>query len=169
MRIVLLLLASLIPSMPALAATSAKDIAQDMAATTDAPKTTGLDGPSDVLSAAQRGNVEAQLEMGILYEFGFNMPDNEVAALAWYMVAANANPKAAKRRDYLLGKLPKQKVEAAEKLSKTLVSAPAPSTQPVEAAPQPETPMIPQSDGNQMPEMVPVEPMPEPIQQPEKQ
>jgi hypothetical protein len=174
MRIVLLLLASLIPSMPALAATSAKDIAQDMAASKEAPKTTGLDGPAGVLSAAQQGDPDAQFEMGILYEYGFNMPDNEVAALAWYMVAGNANPKAAKRRDNLIGKLPKEKIEAADKLSKTLVTAqksvPAQPTSPVDSAPQPTAPMTTEpQNSTQIPEMVPVEPMPEPIQEPEKQ
>lgn len=173
MRIVLLLLASLITSMPAMAA-SARDIAQDMAATQEAAKTTGPERPTSVLSAAQHGDAEAQFEMGILYEYGFNMPDNEVSALAWYMVAASSNPKAVKRRDILLGKLSRKKIEAAEKLSKTLITAKTPVApmpeKPAENAPMPETPMSPQPDGGtQIPEMTPIEPMPEPIQQPEKQ
>jgi len=171
MRIVLLLLASLIPSIPAMAATGAKDIAQDMAVAKEAPKTTGLDGPKDVLTAAQRGDADAQFEMGILYEYGFNMADNEVAALAWYMVAANANPKAAKRRDNLLGRLSKEKIDAAEKLSKTLVTMPAPApAAPAEPAQMPEAPAVQPSEGaGPIPEMTPVEPLPEPIQSEKQQ
>lgn len=73
--------------------------------------------------AAARGSDAAQLEMGILYEFGYNMPKNEINALAWYQVSAErGNALAAKRRDLLRAKMKPEDVEAANKLARELVS-----------------------------------------------
>jgi hypothetical protein len=70
---------------------------------------------------AEHGNVDAQLEMGILYEFGFNMPKNNVTALAWYLRAAdNGNALAVKRRDVLKTHLTPDEIDAAQKLSREL-------------------------------------------------
>jgi len=70
-----------------------------------APVTAGaqdLASLEQMRQAAEQGNADAQLEMGILYEFGYNMPKNDVNALAWYMHAADqGNELAVKRRDLL--------------------------------------------------------------------
>jgi TPR repeat protein len=80
--------------------------------------------PEDVLSAAQSGDPEAQLQMGILYEYGFYLEDNKVPALAWYMLAAqHGNPKAAQRRDLLMARMSQADIEQARKLSAQLQGA----------------------------------------------
>jgi hypothetical protein len=88
---------------------------------------TGLSSAADDASlekmrlTAEQGNVDAQLEMGILYEFGFNMPKNNVTALAWYLRAAdNGNALAVKRRDVLKTHLTPDEIDAAQKLSREL-------------------------------------------------
>src|SRR3990172_7879320 len=73
--------------------------------------------------AAEQGNADAQLEMGILYEFGFNMPKNNVTALAWYLRAAEkGNALAVKRRDVLRAQMTPEEIDAAQKLSSELVT-----------------------------------------------
>ncbi len=82
-------------------------------------------GPQDVRAAAEAGNAEAQLEMGILYEFGFNMEGNEVPALAWYLLSAKqGNQKAAQRRDILMSRMTQPQIEEAQQQSTQLVRAP---------------------------------------------
>ncbi len=74
--------------------------------------------PMDVLEAAQRGDQEAQLEMGILYEFGFFMPDHTIPALAWYMLsAAQGNQKAIRRRDLLISRMSQSEIDQAQSQS----------------------------------------------------
>ncbi len=71
--------------------------------------------PMDVLEAAQRGDQEAQLEMGILYEFGFFMPGHTIPALAWYMRSAEqGNQKAIKRRDLLMSRMSQGEIDQAQ-------------------------------------------------------
>lgn len=66
---------------------------------------------------AWRGDAEAQLEMGILYEFGFGMPNNKAPALAWYRLAAEqGNAKAAARRDALRAGMTPPELEEAQRL-----------------------------------------------------
>lgn len=78
--------------------------------------------PTDVLQAAQRGDQEAQLEMGILYEFGFYMPDHTIPALAWYMLSAEqGNEKATKRRDLLMSRMSQSEIDQARSQSNQLV------------------------------------------------
>jgi TPR repeat protein len=77
--------------------------------------------PEDVLNAAQSGDPAAQLQLGILYEYGFYLEDNKVPALAWYMLAApHGNPKAAQRRDLLMARMSQANIEQARKLSAQL-------------------------------------------------
>jgi hypothetical protein len=72
---------------------------------------------------AEQGNAEAQLEMGILYEFGYHMPKNNVTALAWYMrSAAQGNALAVKRSDQLKSHMTPDEIDAADKLSKELMT-----------------------------------------------
>ncbi len=74
--------------------------------------------PTDVLEAAQRGDREAQLEMGILYEFGFFMPGHTIPALAWYMLSAEqGNQKAIKRRDLLMSGMSRGEIDQAQSQS----------------------------------------------------
>jgi len=78
-------------------------------------------GPDDVLQAASKGNPEAQLEMGILYQFGFHMPGNKMPALAWYLAAAEqGNQSAAERSDLLQKDMLPTEVEEARQLSQNL-------------------------------------------------
>lgn len=81
--------------------------------------------------AAEQGNVDAEYELGILYEFGYHFPDHKSAAYTWYSRAAErGNALAAKRRDVLKAQLSAAEIER----SKTLFKSPAPSSAP--AAPE---------------------------------
>jgi TPR repeat protein len=87
--------------------------------------------PDDILKAARAGDPEAQLEMGILYEYGYRMKDNKVEALAWYMKAADlGNSRAATYRDRLMKSLSPTQVDRARDKAAALKTAPAaPPTQ----------------------------------------
>ena len=81
--------------------------------------------PEAIRQAAESGNAEAQLEMGILYEFGFYMQGNDVPALAWYMLAAKqGNEKAIKRRDLLMSRMTQGQIEQAQQESTQLIHSP---------------------------------------------
>ena len=97
---------------------------------------TGHAGLEDIRQDAEKGRISAQYELGILYEFGFRLPDHETEALAWYSIAAErGSAPAAQRRDLLKARLSAQQVEQAEARSKQLlVGMPAP---PPEAPPPP--------------------------------
>lgn len=65
-------------------------------------------------AAAEQGQADAQYELGILYEFGYNFPDHKTAAFAWYSRAAEqGNERAAKRRDLLQAELGPTEIERA--------------------------------------------------------
>ncbi|MFQ5994654.1 MAG: hypothetical protein ACE5K1_06130 [Acidiferrobacterales bacterium] len=86
------------------------------------------DTPEDVLQAAKAGNPEAQLEMGILYEFGFFLEDNQVPALAWYMLAAEqGNQKATQRRDTLMSRMSQAQIDQARTHSAQLAHSATPT------------------------------------------
>jgi TPR repeat protein len=98
---------------------------------------------------AEQGNRDAQLELGILYEFGYRMPDNLVPALAWYLRAAEqGNEQAAKRRDALMASMKPSEVEEAKKLAAEIAGkqstargmAPGAQTPEPAEAPAPATP-----------------------------
>jgi hypothetical protein len=95
--------------------------------------------------AAVQGSADAQLEMGILYEFGYNMPKNSVTALAWYLRAVEqGSALAARRRDQIMTGMQPEEIEAAQKLSQELAAQapPATSTPPAaEPAPVPVEPV----------------------------
>jgi len=104
--------------------------------------------------AAAQGSADAQLEMGILYEFGFNMPKNNVTALAWYLRAVEqGSALAARRRDQIMTGMKPEEIEAAQKLSQELaaqappatITSPAPAAEPApvptEPVPAPEAPL----------------------------
>jgi TPR repeat protein len=114
----------------------------------DAPDLASLEATR---TAATQGNADAQLDLGILYEFGYNMPKNEITALAWYMRSAEqGNALAANRRDLLKSHMKSDEVAAAQKLASELAApksetpaTPAPSdqkpetTEPPQANPEP--------------------------------
>ena len=126
-------------------------------------------GPVGLLDAAKRGDASAQLDIAILYEYGFDMPDNKVYALAWYILAADSSSKAASHRDKLMSELSAKQVARAKAMSKTLVKE-IPKTAP---APTPSKPMQAPTSQDSAPETMPpaAEPMPMPIpdEAPEKQ
>ena len=130
-------------------------------------------GPVELLNAAKRGDAAAQLEIAILYEYGYKMPDNKVYALAWYILAADGSAKAAAHRDKLMSELSAQQVKRANAMSKTLVKEipKQPTSAPQGSSPKPmQEPAEPESaPAGAMPP--PTEPMPMPIPEeaPEKQ
>ncbi len=60
---------------------------------------------------AKHGNAQAQLHLGILYEFGRHLADHDVKAVVWYTLAAERGSKEAAHRLDLL----KAHLTAAEK------------------------------------------------------
>ena len=102
----------------------------------------------DIRRAAEAGDSAAQLELGILFQYGFNYKDNEIPALTWYMLSANqGSAKAVKLRDALKAKMSEKDVQEAlgqvaqykpsGKAVAAPVSASAPEA-PVEFSPPPE-------------------------------
>jgi TPR repeat protein len=99
-------------------------------------------GLETLRQAAEKGDVEAMLEMGILYEYGFNLPHNKPPALAWYMLAADlGHPKAAARRDFLKGQMTSAEIEEAKRQyvqlggGKKTPPRPEPAVEPAPAPP----------------------------------
>lgn len=82
------------------------------------PDTAGLEA---LRSAAAQGQADAQYELAVLYEFGYDFPDHKVAAYAWYhRAAAQGNAAAAKRRELLSAELGPDGLARAQ----TLIKAP---------------------------------------------
>lgn len=83
-------------------------------------------GLEQVRAAAEAGDADAQLQLGILYEYGFRKPDHLVPALSWYLRAVDGgNAAAVQRRDALLAKLKPDEIEQAKRLAKESVAATA--------------------------------------------
>lgn len=97
--------------------------------------------------AAVQGNAEAQLDLGILYEFGYNMPKNDVNALAWYLRSAEqGNALAVNRRDLLKSHMKSEDIAAAQKLASELAVQKSESAATPPASDQkPENTQAPQS------------------------
>ena len=100
----------------------------------------------DIRRIAEAGDREAQLELGILFQYGFNYKDNEIPALTWYSLSADqGNVRAQKLRDVLKAKMTEKEVqEAMEQVAGfkpkgTLPAAPAAAPEPAaqEAPPVP--------------------------------
>lgn len=91
--------------------------------------------------SAEAGDPEAQLELGILFEYGFRLKDNEIPALTWYSISANqGNAKAAKLRDALMSKMNPKEIEEAMEQVKSFKAKPLPAgAAPFPAGPTPET------------------------------
>ncbi|HEY8555053.1 MAG TPA: hypothetical protein VIL43_11000 [Burkholderiales bacterium] len=75
-------------------------------------------------AAAASGDADAQYELGILYEFGYHLPDHKVHAYAWYArAAAQGHASAARRLDRLQPELSPTEIERARALSRSLPAA----------------------------------------------
>lgn len=98
--------------------------------------------------AAEQGDPDARYEMGVLYEYGFQLPKNKPPALAWYMLAANqGHARAARKRDALKGAMTAAEVAEAERLmleyaGRKTAPAPVPPAAPPAESPDdaPSTP-----------------------------
>ena len=102
--------------------------------------------------AAGQGDAEAQLEIGILYEFGYHMPKNNVTALAWYLRSAEqGNALAVKRRDQLKSHMTPEEIDAADKLSTGLVTKKPEPAKPEQA----EIPPVPPAPAAEQPAPTP--------------
>jgi|GEM_PF-2737151 len=98
----------------------------------------------DIRRAAEAGDTAAQLELGVLFQYGFNYKDNEIPALTWYMLSANqGNAKAVKLRDALKAKMAEKEVqEAIEQAAQYKpVGKPEPAPAAPAATPAPEAPV----------------------------
>lgn len=94
--------------------------------------------PISLLQAAQAGDADSQLQIGVLFEYGFYMKDNMPYALAWYTLSAErGSAKAATYRDKLLQKLSPEEIDRADTLAKGFGVA-APQTSPASQPPKPE-------------------------------
>ena len=92
----------------------------------------------EIKKAADAGDSTAQVDLGILYQYGFNYQDNEIHALAWYTIAANqGNARAAGLRDTLRAKMTQKDIDAAQSLIAEHKPKSAPVTEPVAPAPAP--------------------------------
>jgi TPR repeat protein len=120
-----------------------------------------------IRAAAEAGNAEAQLELGILFQYGFNYRDNEIPALTWYMLSANqGNAKAASLRDTLKAKMSEKEVnEAMEQVAQykpkgspapyETLREPAPAARPSAPAPAEPATAPPPAEGAPIPETAP--------------
>lgn len=108
--------------------------------------------------AAEGGDAEAQLELGILFQYGFRLKDNEIPALTWYSISANqGNAKAARLRDTLMGKMNPKEVEEAMEQVKSFKAKPLPPGTPTTPA-APAAPAMPESAATPAPPAAPEAP-----------
>lgn len=100
-----------------------------------------------IRQAALRGDVQKQVELAALYQYGFGLQKNRIPALAWYMIAADrGDPVAIQRRDALKAAMAPAAVEAAMREHAALrqqMTALSASPSPNPVPPAPETPPAP--------------------------
>src|SRR3990170_407043 len=90
----------------------------------------------DIRRSAEAGDTKAQLELGILFQYGFNYKDNEIPALTWYMLSANqGNTKAVRLRDALKAKMNEKEVQEAMEQAAQYKPSGKPVAAPAPAAP----------------------------------
>jgi hypothetical protein len=121
----------------------------------------------DIRRAAESGNAESQLELGILFQYGFNYPDNEIPALTWYTLSANqGNAKAARLRDVLMSKMSSKDVEEAmDQVKRYTPTGAPPAPAATEPAP-PSEPAVPSAGAVVEPLPAPAEPPAAPATEP---
>lgn len=89
----------------------------------------------DIRRTAEAGDRDAQLQLGILFQFGFNYKDNEIPALTWYSLAANqGHPRAIGLRDALKAKMPEKDVQEAQEQIASFKAKGVPRVVPAPAA-----------------------------------
>lgn len=114
----------------------------------------------DIRRTAEAGDRDAQLQLGILFQYGFNYKDNEIPALTWYSLAANqGHPRAVRLRDSLKAKMGEKEVqEALEQVASFKPKGSLPPTAPVaprqEASPPSPEPAI--VEPQEVPEAAPL-------------
>lgn len=98
----------------------------------------------DIRRTAEAGDRDAQLQLGILFQYGFNFKDNEIPALTWYSLSANqGHPKAVRLRDSLKAKMSEKDVqEALEQVASFKPKGSAPTPAPMPAKPEPAPPIV---------------------------
>jgi TPR repeat protein len=119
----------------------------------------------DIRHAAEAGDSKAQLELGVLFQYGFNYKDNEIPALTWYMISANqGSAKAVQLRDALKAKMTEKDVqEAMEQVAQFKPTGKPPAAPaPAAAAPMPEKPVEFSPPPEAEPKQADVEPAPIP-------
>lgn len=127
-----------------------------------------------IKKAAEAGDSAAQVDLGILYQYGFNYQDNEVHALAWYSIAANqGNPRGVRLRDALRAKMTQKDIDAAQAIigeykppavprAPAPVPAPAPAAMPDMSPPPAEVPAPAAAPAEMPPAQPEVMPLPAP-------
>ena len=114
-------------------------------------------GPDDMRRAAERGDPEMQLELGILYEYGYGLKENHVPALAWYTLSAEqGNARAIQHRDTLKARMSANEVAAATRQAELLRAVIA--EQRAKAAPVPVQAPAPDAQSAPVPVSTPVPP-----------
>ena len=99
----------------------------------------------DIRRTAEAGDRDAQLQLGILFQFGFNYKDNEIPALTWYSLAANqGHPRAIGLRDALKAKMTEKDVQEAVEQIASFKAKGVPRAAPAPAASTP-SPAVPEA------------------------
>jgi localization factor PodJL len=97
-------------------------------------------GLKQLRAEAEAGSAESQFELGILYEYGYRMPDNLVPALSWYLRASETgHVRAAQRRDALQARLKPAEVDEARRLAREVATKTPAAKPPTAPAPTPES------------------------------
>ncbi|MHB8551581.1 MAG: hypothetical protein ACYDB8_11565 [Acidiferrobacterales bacterium] len=87
---------------------------------------------------AEHGNAQAELRLGILYEFGYHLADHDVKAAVWYTLAAERGSKdAARRRDLLTTRLSSAERKAVAQEVATFDARTPPAPVPATPGPSP--------------------------------
>ena len=69
--------------------------------------------------AAERGDAVAQLNLGVIYDNGEGMPEDDVHAYAWYSIAAaQGNELAKKNKEKIATDMSRDQIAEAQKLSR---------------------------------------------------
>lgn len=117
--------------------------------------------------AAEAGDVGAQYEIGVLYEFGYRMKTHLIPALAWYMVAAdNGDARAIKRRDSLMSQLKPEQVDEAKRLRAGFGAAKPAADKPVTEPTKPAAEKPKPEPATEPPPAKPAEEKPKPVAAP---
>ena len=77
---------------------------------------------AELRKKAEAGNADAQFNLGVVYLTGKGVPEDDIAAYAWFSLSAyNGFEVAAKYRDDIAKKMPPEQIAKAQELSKELL------------------------------------------------